>query len=715
MLRQVWGFCFRSVLKTGRNRMSNESNEDLTASAGMVEEPWLKDVRGEQVIPIITSNDSIIRVNAGPGTGKTFGLQRRVLRLLHSDGENVDGKDILVVAFNRVIAKELKETIEKEIEGLPHNGEPVIQTIHAFCLRIIGGKIRILLPHERDAMLYDILAKYGSLKLEFEKIAKARKSKIINTIEKALSDHEAGQIADDIEQTIYTTLWQATREWLTRHDSRLISELPKLLENRIKAGDFDETKYKHVIVDEFQDLTPVLQKLFFDLRSSDGHFLALGDPNQSIYSFLGNDREGLDKITGFATGIGKSILDVPMSQCQRCPETIVSASNQLMALSPSPPMTSVSTKTADIHIVTWPTVKQEAKGMAAKVICPNIKKFPNDSHLIMVTRRSFGYLIRDELATFDSSIIVDMSFSESLLETWSVREAFLFFSLLADPDPPTWRAWFSYKNSANGTKDSARASQRNAPSYLNFLTDSKDVITPLKVHQLAEDGNVPKGTGGSYVLGRAQRFRELSQKHAIGTKTASEVLSELFTIENWDVTDAEIRETAELDMRLALTKTLEILTDIEAKDAGLELAESLRRVAQVLRYQIATKEPFSKDDTSHAQITTLWGAKGVTADHVYVIGLCDEAIPGERQNDYAGTENDFLEEQRRLFYVSITRAKQTMVLSRPLKIESGMAKRMKLRVKNPTWKHPTLERSRFLDDITDYLPGYVQGESWKGL
>jgi DNA helicase-2/ATP-dependent DNA helicase PcrA len=696
--------------------MSNKSAADTSASPDDAEAlPWLKNVRGKQVIPIITSNDPIIRVNAGPGTGKTFGLQRRVLRLLHGEGENVDGKEILVVAFNRVIAKELKETIEKEIEGLPHRGEPIIQTIHAFCLRIIGGKIRILLPHERDAMLYDILAKHKNLNVEFQKIAKARKSIVINTIEKALSDHEAGQFSEDIDQTLYTTLWQATREWLTRHDSRLISELPKLLENRIKAGDFDETKYKHVIVDEFQDLTPVLQKLFFDLRSSDGHFLALGDPNQSIYSFLGNDREGLDKITGFATGIGEPILDVPMSECQRCPETIVNASNQLMALAPSPPMTSVSTKTADIHIVTWPTVGQEAKGMAAKVIGPNIKKFPKDTHLIMVTRRKFGYLIRDELSKFDSSMIVDMSFSESLLETWSVREAFLFFSLLADPDAPTWRAWFSYKNSPDGTKDSARAGQRNAPAYLTFLTDSKDDITALKVKHLANDGKAPKGAGGSYVLGRAHRFVELSQKHTMGTKTAGEVLSDLFVIENWDVTDQETRETAQLDMQLTLNKTQEILTEIEAKDSTLEPTEKLRRVAQLLRYQIATKEPFAKDDKSHVQITTLWGAKGVTADHIYVIGLCDEAIPGDRQNDYAGTENEFLEEQRRLFYVSITRAKQTMVLSRPKKIEGGMAKRMKLKVANPTWKYPELKRSRFLDEITTYLPDYVEGESWKGL
>jgi superfamily I DNA/RNA helicase len=52
-------------------------------------------------------------------------------------------------------------------------------------------------------------------------------------------------------------------------------------------------------------------------------------------------------------------------------------------------------------------------------------------------------------------------------------------------------------------------------------------------------------------------------------------------------------------------------------------------------------------------VATLWGAKGVTAEHVYILGVCEEGIPGERRDEYPGTEADYMEEQRRLFYVSI--------------------------------------------------------------
>jgi superfamily I DNA/RNA helicase len=137
-------------------------------------------------------------------------------------------------------------------------------------------------------------------------------------------------------------------------------------------------------------------------------------------------------------------------------------------------------------------------------------------------------------------------------------------------------------------------------------------------------------------------------------------------------------------------------------------------VARVLRYQIATRETFASGDTSDLQIATLWGAKGVTADHVYVIGLCEEAIPGIRRDEYPGTELQFKEEQRRLFYVSITRSKETLVLSRATSIGRGEAKQLGFHVKSGNGYRAQLNMSPFLRDILNYLPEYQEGEGWGG-
>ena len=81
----------------------------------------------------------------------------------------------------------------------------------------------------------------------------------------------------------------------------------------------------------------------------------------------------------------------------------------------------------------------------ARQIVANIQAHPYDRHLAMVTRRRFGYELRDALLEVEPSRQVDLGFEEGILESWPAREAFLFFCLLADADAPTWRAWLGYQ------------------------------------------------------------------------------------------------------------------------------------------------------------------------------------------------------------------------------------------------------------------------------
>jgi superfamily I DNA/RNA helicase len=178
--------------------------------------------------------------------------------------------------------------------------------------------------------------------------------------------------------------------------------------------------------------------------------------------------------------------------------------------------------------------------------------------------------------------------------------------------------------------------------------------------------------------------------------------------------DKDKLESAALDLHFLTLKTLALLSQEEEhkpKDAPID---HLRRVAARLRHQIATNEPLTDDGPRDLQITTLWGAKGVTAEHVYLLGACREAIPGARRAEYPGTEVAYLEEQRRLFYVSITRPKKTLVLSRALKVRRGPARQMGLKVSSggPFWAN--LRMSPFLEDILTVLPPAIAGESWSG-
>ncbi len=661
---------------------------------------WNSGVRGEQVLPLINSDAQTIRVEAGPGTGKTFGLVRRVERILHPQGLAAKGREVLVVAFNRVIAKQLLQEIHARLKTFEHDGDPAIRTIHALCVQVIGEDLRLLLPHERDAMVYDLLHAFPVFKKSYGTAKKA---------DQALRAHEARH-ADHID------LWQAARRWLERHRANLVGDLPGLLLDRLQGGDFPEQSYEFVIVDEFQDLTPAEQELMFRLRGDSGQLVALGDPRQSIYAFRGNDRQGLAKLDALASAWGDgAILDVPMTECQRCPPPVVKAANRLMALSEALAMVPVSDVAANLHVVTWSDPHKEAAGMA-RAILGNFHKHPTDRHLVMVTRRKFGYWLRDRIAELDAAVSVDLSFSEGLLETWAVREAFLFFCLIVDPDRPTWRAWLAYKNSDTG--EGYKPLNQNADAYLKLLAGAEDLITSTTMAELVSESRLKRrGEGGSIIWDRAKRFLELQEEFGDQDREDPALfLAELCDPDEWISDQYKDAETASLDLQLLLQKASALLAEADLGGKGERKSglERLRSVAQRLRYQIATCDPSTSEGPAQIQVATLWGAKGVTAEHVYLLGTCDEAVPGRRREEYPGTDEEYIEEQRRLFYVSITRSKRTLVISRATSADKGEAMNMGLAIEPGPGYSVNLKMSRFLRDIIAQLPRSVNGDKWNG-
>lgn len=648
-------------------------------------------------MPLINDDAPILRVEAGPGTGKTFGLVQRVVRLVHAEGLDIQGSDVLIVAFNRVIAKDLQNAVEARLRDVPRNGTPEVRTVHALCLKVIGGDLRLLMAHEREAMLYDILAAHPTIKTRLG---------TFRAVEQALEDHEAKHAVDP-------ELWTATFRWLIRHKARLLSELPGLLLDSINQGDYQDLAYRHILVDEFQDLTPGEQELFLKLRKPDGQFVALGDPRQSIYAFRGNDREGLSKLDAMAAAQGETVHSIPLPDCQRCPELIVRAANRLMTQYP-PPMTGGSGETANVHVVTWPSPQAEAKGMATALL-ENIRQHPGERHLAMVTRRKFGYWLRDALLQLDPTVSVDLSFSEGLLENWAVREAFLFSSLLLDEDPATWRAWLGYRRQ-RGTQ-SFKASKRNAHAYLTYLAACNDEITKAKVLDLAASGTRPAGEGGLNVLERATRFQELYGRFADLTGDADVLIDRLLAVETWTEASDPEREAARADLLLLADKAKQLARERRGPHPEATTGNLLHFAFQQIRYQIATREPFVAPDGIQLQVTTLWGAKGVTADHVYILGMCNEALPGQYREDYPGTPEAYVEEQRRLLYVSLTRARQTLVLSRATSATFGQVKQLGLALPPNAYQRggdPQLLASTLLREVIGFLPNAVPGMSWPG-
>ncbi len=662
--------------------------------------PWNFDVEGNETLAFINIDTPIIRVEAGPGTGKTFGLIRRVQRIVHPDGLNVDGSEVLVVAFNRVIARELKGSILKRLEGLSSKSEPVIRTIHSLCLRVLGDDIRLIMDHERTLMLFDVRVIYPELIKEY---------KDLHELAQALRDHEAGH-------RLHPKLWHAAQEWMARHDCRSINEMPSLVTDHLRGGDFQDVRFSHVVIDEFQDLTYTERELLFRMLRETGSLVVLGDTRQSIYAFRGNIRDGFAKLEQHPLVINRTIVDFPNYHNRRCPRAIVEAANNLMSLSSSRPMSAASDAAASLHIVTWSTPTAEARGMA-RTLRDSVRRHPDQRHLVLVTRRALGFMLQDELTTLDPAIAVHVVFSESILERWPAREAFLLFCLLADPDPATWRSWFGYQvPPARSAKPTFRPSNRNASGYVLLLDAEDDRITEESVRRLVmEPRSKSRGQGGTNIWDRAHRY--ITLKNALGgdVESATSVIETVFDSQWWKDTQTLTRED-KLDLRILKNAALGLLAEIADSDDRMNESETdLRKVARNLRQQIATREPFVIADKIDVPIYTLYGSKGLTADHVFVLGVCDEAIPGEYDDSYPGTEAEFIAEQRRLMYVTITRSRRSLVISRPLKVKVGEARRLGLARRRTSGNWMELKMSQYMRSILSWLPDAVDGESWQGI
>ncbi|MCC7019561.1 MAG: ATP-dependent helicase [Ardenticatenales bacterium] len=642
----------------------------------------------------------VLRVEAGPGTGKTFGLIRRVQRIVHPDGLNVSGSDVLVVAFNRVIARELKSTIAKRLESLSERELPEVRTVHSLCLHILGDSIRLIMDHERTLLLYDIRELYPELVSLYGKH---------NKMAQALRDHEAGHRQ-------HPQLWQAAQRWMVRHNCLSISEVPSLVRDHLQGGDLTAIRYLHVIIDEFQDLTEIERDLLLRLIHASGSLVVLGDTRQSIYAFRGNVRGGFEALETHQFVAGKPIAEFPNYTNRRCPREIVEAANNLMSLSESHPMIAECKTTASLHIVTWATPFAEARGMAEKVR-DSVRRYPGDRHLVLVTRRALGFMLQEAICSLDASIVVHVVFSESILERWPAREAFLLFCLIADPDPATWRAWFGYQVPREGdSKSTFRVPNRNAAAYLRFFGQVGDRITDQSVRNLAsEPRSQVRGGGGAKVWDRAHRYVSLMDSIGDPTSSPQTIINTVFGPDWWS--DKQVLTGDDRrDLESLKNAALGLLVDMGSDDEPQrDLAQQLGQVARHLRQQIATREPFVSAEHVDVPVYTLWGSKGLTAEHVYIIGACDEAIPGAYDESYPGTENDYIEEQQRLMYVSITRSRRSLVISRPLKARYGDAKKLGFAVRHNEGRWVQLQMSRFMRSILRWLPNAVEGDSWRGI
>lgn len=229
-----------------------------------------------------------IRVLAGPGTGKSFGLQKRVARLLE---EGADPKRILAVTFTRTAAQDLRNSILAV--GVEGADKIIAKTLHSFCFSLLnkqaiiestGRYPRPMLDHELKPMLYDLGEKFGGLR------DKDKRLRAFEAIWARLQSETPGFQLNEIDQSFE----RSVTGWLVSHQSMLFGEMIretyKYLRDNPQCS--ERNIFDHVLVDEYQDLNKA-EQLVIDYLADNANIAVIGDDDQSIYSFKYAHPEGI--------------------------------------------------------------------------------------------------------------------------------------------------------------------------------------------------------------------------------------------------------------------------------------------------------------------------------------------------------------------------------------------------------------------------------------
>lgn len=641
---------------------------------------WNEGLEGA-ALRIASEDATPLRVVAGPGTGKTFSLMRRVARLLQT---GVSPDSIFVSTFTRTAARDLQESLlELGVEGAT---DVRAGTIHSFCFSVLareevleatGRCPRPLLTTEERFLLEDLKGSpFGAIR-ECRKLLQA-----FNAAWARLQNEQPGWPVAEVDRQFEVAL----ERWLCFHHAMLIGELVPVTLKFLQDNPATPvlSVFRHIVVDEYQDLNRSEQVLL-DVLSENGRFTLVGDEDQSIYSFKHAHPEGI--ATFPQTHPGTS--DVSLDECRRCPHRVVAMANHLIQRNHSRQPRALKPREenpqGEVHLVQWPSIKAEAEGLArfihAQVAAGAVKP---GKILVLAPRRQFGYKIRDALnraGTPAHSFFQEEALDgdPKKLDRCRTQEAFALLNLLSDRDDRVaLRCWCGF---------GSPSLRSNAWKRLREHCE-----TSGQSPREALEAMVQKQLTLRYCGDLVKRFQLLQQK-----------LSSLDGLQGVELIDALLPEGE--DWTQLLRSTAEAIREVDGDLEAEKLRDGLRT---------AISQPELPVDVDYVRVMSLHKSKGLTADLVIVAGCIEGLIP-TLEDDMSPVEMAAkLEEQRRLFYVAVTRTRQTLVLSSVTRLPRKLAYRMGARVGGGNSSSAKTVTTRFIRELGPTQPKSVSGSVFLG-
>ncbi len=606
---------------------------------------WLDQLNPEQKLAVQTTEGPVL-VLSGAGTGKTKVLTTRLAYILANMKANP--WNCLVVTFTNRAAREMKERVHKMIGDMANS--VWLGTFHSICVKILRNHAELAGLHSNFTIL-DTDDQKRVVKQICETMGvddkKYPPQAIIDRIQrwkdKGLT---VEKLQGEYKSNVLTEVYQRYQQRLLELNcvdfgDILLYALNILLSNPDILANY-QNRFKYIMVDEYQD-TNVTQYLFLRLLSqTHKNLCCVGDDDQSIYSWRGAEIENILRFE----------KDFPECQTIRLERNYRSTANILAAASclishnsgrlgktlkvaeNSPAMNCDNSK---IKVVSVYSGEDEAKYVVEEI--ENLRRNGNNYSQMAVLVRTAFQTREFEEKFMAEAIPYQVIGGQKFYERAEIRDALAYFRVVLQPHDD-----LALERIINKP---ARGVGAKALEKLRETARSNGISLYMAAEKMVADGTLT-GKAKTGLADLTDKFNQWRQ--ALQAVTPDDLADQILDDSGYrDMLKQENTEEA----RGRLENLKELVNVLSDREKYPSLAEFMEHVSLVMDKDDAL-------DPNKVMLITLHSAKGLEFDIVFLPGWEEGLFPHQRSLDEGGTTA--LEEERRLAYVAITRAKQQLYI-----------------------------------------------------
>ena len=616
-------------------------------------------------------------VLAGAGSGKTRVITHKIARLLQA---GLAPKQIGAITFTNKAAQEMRERA-RSLVGARASKDLVIATFHSLGVRMLreDGERLGLKPKFSILDADDVL---GVLKdaggTTDAAVARRWQWTISLWKNNGLSCEQAEASAQDDDERVAARVMKLYEERLAAYSAvdfdDLIGLPLKLLQQHEEAREKWRRTLRHVLVDEYQDTNATQYELLKALVGEQGLFTAVGDDDQSIYGWRGATIENLKRLPQDYP----NLKVIPLEQNYRSTGAILTAANNVIALNPKifqKKLWSEFGQGEPVKVIECDQEEHEAERAAARILA--IRANTAGEHTGSTEWRDFAILYRAnhqsrklEEALRKAQIPYKVSGGQSFFDRAEIKDLCAWLRLLVnqDDDPAFLRAITTPKRGIGHTTLAALS---------DFAGKWRVSLFEALFQESIGTALSAKAVGSLHEFGRYVNDLEYRARHTVGAEAARPMLMEWLGELGFEQHLLDSEENP----KVAAARWSNVLDFIDwiARRCGGEIAEdgsgqvqtetkSVLDVAQTISVILSLAER-GEADQNVVTLSTLHASKGLEWPHVVLVGVNEGTLPFKREEEEMTVER--LEEERRLMYVGITRARRTLLVTTLLRQKRG--------------------------------------------